>query len=366
MENSTNKTSVSKEISITEIIEIVLKYYRYLLTKWKIIVVFGVTGALIGLAASFLIKPKYTAKMSFALVEKSSGGGGLADLASSFGFSGLLGGGSNGAFSGDNLLEIIKSRKATELALLSPVEYKGKTVTLMQMYMDFSGIKESLKSVKNNPQLKNLDYPVGITKEQFNRVQDSVIMSVYAYFQDKQLLKVSRKDKKVSIVNVEFTSKNEMFSKYFVESLINQTYAFYRATKTAQSQMNVDMMQVKADSVKALYESALYKGAAISTVNINQAFQTAAVPRLKQESDAKLYVTVYAEILKNLETLKLDLARETPLVQIIDEPDLPLKKDKLGIIKGVLLGGIIGVVLILFFLISYNFVNLLIKEQLKS
>ena len=76
---------VKNEISLIEVTEYIKRLYKYLLSKWIIICVFGVVGALTGLGASFVIKPRYTAHLSFALVEKSSGGGSLADLASSFG-----------------------------------------------------------------------------------------------------------------------------------------------------------------------------------------------------------------------------------------------------------------------------------------
>ena len=122
------------------------------------------------------------------------------------------------------------------------------------------------------------------------------------------------------------------------------------------------MMQHTADSVKGLYEAALYKGAGISQVNINQALQFAAVPRIKQERDAQLYGAVYAEVLKNLETLKLDMARETPIVQMIDEPRMPLKKVKLGKAKGIIFGGLLGG----FLIIAYLLGRMLIKDKLKE
>lgn len=344
------------EISLVELIHSVKKYYNYLLSKWKIICIFGFGGAAIGLAASFIVKPTFTAHLSFALVEKSSGGG-LADLASSFGFAGLVGGGSNGAFSGDNLLEIIKSRHAVEQTLLTPVEYKGQRKTLMEAYMDFTKMRKALKKEKKNKDLRDLAYPVGQCRSSFNRTQDSMLYVVYDGFIKGQNLKIVRKDKKVSIVNVDFTSKDELFSKLFVETLMDQTYRFYRQTKTAQSRYNINMMQQKADSVRALYEVALYKGAGYSQVNINPALQFAAVPRIKQESNAQLYGTVYTEILKNLETLKLDLARETPLVQVIDQPIYPLKKEKLGKIKGTFFGGVIGGVLIVVYLLGLLYVK---------
>ena len=353
---ASNKPSPANEISLIELIQISKKYYQYLLSKWIIICIFGFGGAAIGLIASFLIKPTYTANLSFALVEKSSGGG-LADLASSFGFAGLIGGSSNGAFSGDNLLEIIKSRYAVEQTLLTPVDYKGQRKTLMEAYMDFTKMRKRLKKVKKNKDLSNLAYPIGQTRSTFNRTQDSVLFVIYDSFIKGQSLKIVRKDKKVSIVNVEFSSGDELFSKLFVETLMDQTYRFYRQTKTSQSRYNIDIMQQKADSVRALYEAALYKGASYSQVNINPALQFAAVPRMKQEGNAQLYGTVYTEILKNLETLKLDLARETPLVQIIDQPIFPLKKEKLGKIKGTFLGGVTGGILIVFYLLAMLYIK---------
>ena len=141
-----------------------------------------------------------------------------------------------------------------------------------------------------------------------------------------------------------------------------ETYRFYSDTRTSQSRANINMMQAKADSIKSLYESALYKGAGFSQVNINQALQFAAVPKIKQENNAQLYATVYAEVLKNLETLKLDMARETPIIQIIDTPRFPLEKARLGKGKAMVIGGILGGTLIVFYLMT----GLLLKTILKD
>ena len=143
---------------------------------------------------------------------------------------------------------------------------------------------------------------------------------------------------------------------------MDQTYKFYKETKTSQSRTNINMMQHTADSIKSLYEGALYKGAGYSQVNINPALQFAAVPHIKQENNEQLYGTVYAEVLKNLETLKLDMARETPIVQVIDTPRMPLKMDRLGKAKGIVIGGIIAGFLIVSFLLG----QLLLKELLNK
>lgn len=352
MSNSEDKIPVN-EVTLKSVIVKIKVSWNYLLSKWLLIVIFGIGGAVIGFGLSFIIKPKYTAHLSFALIERNSGGG-LASLASSFGFSGIMGGNNGSAFSGDNLLEIIKSRYAVEKTLLTPVEFNGEKKTLIDAYIQFNDLHKRWKK-SDFTELITLNYPINQQRETFSRVQDSILYDVYQLFIKTNSLTVVRKDKKIGVVNVDFTSKNEQFSKLFVDHLMRQTTQFYSETRTAQSRANIEMMEHTADSIRNLYESSLYHSAAISQVNINTALQTAAVPRIKQENNAQLYGAVYAEVLKNLETLKLDMARETPIVQIIDTPRYPLKKDKLGKLKGIVFGGFTGGILIVFYLLgAYN------------
>lgn len=350
------------EISLKELIQKAKEGWQYLISKWIIILVFGLGGAAIGLAASLLTKPKYTAHLSFALVEKSSGGGGLADLASSFGLSGMMGGGSSGAFSGDNLLEIMQSPHTIDQTLLTPVDYQGKKENLVEAYIQFYELREKWQKNENNKELQTLSYPIGQKRETFTRTQDSVLNSIYDKIIKSNALAIARKDKKLSFVNVNFTSQDEVFSKLFVEKLMAETYKFYKETRTAQSRANINMMQAKADSIKHLYESSLYRSAGYSQVNINQALSFAAVPKIKQENNAQLYATVYTEVLKNLETLKLDLARETPIVQIIDTPRFPLEKERLGKGKAMAMGGIAGGFLIVSYLLGAMFLKKALEE----
>jgi hypothetical protein len=351
------------EISLKELIQKAKEGWQYLLSKWILIVAFGLGGAAIGLVASLLTKPKYTAHLSFALVEKSSGGGGLADLASSFGLSGMMGGGSSGAFSGDNLLEIMQSPHTIDQTLLTPVDYQGKKQNLIEVYIQFNGLREQWVKNEKNKELQTLSYPIGQKRETFTRTQDSVMNGIYGAIVKSNALAIARKDKKLSFVNVNFTSQDEVFSKLFVENLMAETYKFYKETKTAQSRANINMMQAKADSIRHLYEASLYRSAGYSQVNINQALQFAAVPKIKQENNAQLYATVYTEVLKNLEALKLDLARETPIVQIIDAPRFPLEKDRLGKAKAMATGGVLSGFLIVFYLLGAMFLKNALKED---
>ena len=69
-----------------------------------------------------------TTKLFVLEDEKSNGSlGGAIGLASQFGFD--LGGNGGGVFSGDNLLELMKSRSIIEKVLLTTVHIKGKKKT---------------------------------------------------------------------------------------------------------------------------------------------------------------------------------------------------------------------------------------------
>lgn len=358
------KRSKTSETSLFDLVSLFNEYKNYLLKNIKLIIVLSFSGAVIGLACSFLIKPKYTAKITFSLIDGTMGKGGLMDLASNFGLSSLMGG--NDVFSGDNLLEIIQSKYAIDKTLLTPVDYQGKKVNLIDIYIDYNHLKEKWARSKKQG-VRNLNFPVGQARETFTREQDSILSVLYKKFILKNELVVVRKSKKIAMSEVSFTSKNELFSKLFVENLMNQTYIFYKQTKTAQTNHNLEKMVQTADSIRRLYENALTKSSTMSRVNINQALQIAVVPKIKQENDAQLYASVYAEVLKNLETVKLDLARETPIVQIVDTPRFPLEVKRIGKIKGTFFGGVYALILtVLFLILKKYFLRIKVEYKLKK
>lgn len=125
--NNEKNIADSEEISLKDIILKFRAWRKYVISKWKIILIGGVIGGGLGFAVAVFKKPLYKAELSFALQDdNSSGAGGLGaamGLASQFGLD--LGGSSGGgAFSGDNLLELMKSRSMVESTLLTTVDIK--------------------------------------------------------------------------------------------------------------------------------------------------------------------------------------------------------------------------------------------------
>jgi hypothetical protein len=61
--------------------------------------------------------------------------------------------------------------------------------------------------------------------------------------------------------------------------------------------------------------------------------------------------TMYGNIIQNLEMTKFQRSQEEPIIEIIDEPILPLKVEKFGKAKGILISGFLTGFLLLGFLV---------------
>jgi hypothetical protein len=356
--DSNEKMTHTTEVTLKDVILKFLEWWRFLLSKWKTIVLVGILGAVLGVAYSYIKKPLYVAELSFALDDDKSSSGGLgaaAGLASQFGID--LGGGSvGGAFNGDNLMELMKSRLMVEKTLLLPVNIGNTQETLAQFYISFT------KFYKSNPGLKNVSFLPGKDRTEFTLVQDSVLGVFYKNI-TKANLSVDKEDKKLSIITVKVTSENELFSKYFTELLVKNVSDFYIDTKTKKSSHNVSVLQHQTDSVRKELNSAITGVAATSDVNPNPnpALQIIRVPSQRRQVDVQANIAILTELVKNLELSKMSLRRETPLVQVIDRPILPLEKVKFGRLKGIVFGGFIFSFLATFFLLARRLFGDLLK-----
>jgi hypothetical protein len=279
----------------------------------------------------------YTAETTFVLEEGESGGslGQYAGLASMVGID--LGGSGGGIFKGDNILELYKSRKMIQETLLSEGIFDGKNQKLIDRYLSFSGFRAQWE---NKPLLAKINFEQNPSK--FTRLQDSVINFVVESI-NKDYLNVSKIDKKLSIISVKVNAKDEAFAKAFTQNIVKKVNQFYIDTKTKKSSENLAVLQHQADSVKnELNQSISGVASAIdANPNSNPAFQRLRVGSQRKQVDVQASIAIYEEIVKNLELAKITFRKEKPLIQVIDEPVYPLKNDKLGKAKGIILGGII-------------------------
>lgn len=336
------------EISLRDLINKFREWYSYLLSKWKIILVAGIIGALLGVAYSFVKKPIYVASLSFALEDDKSGGG----LGSALGLVGSLGldlGGDGGSiFTGSNLTELFKSRSMVEKTLLTPVVIKGKVISLAEMYIQNNKWRNNWK---DSPKFSSIQFLPDSERKHFTRAHDSILGVMYQNLSNGGL-SVEQKDKKVSIITVEMSSEDELFSKYFTEALAKEVSDFYIITKSKKARMNMAILEKQTDSIRRELNGAI-TGVAVAndnTFNLNPALNVRRTPSARKEVDVRANTAILTELVKQTELAKVTLRKETPLIQIIDAPILPLEKIRFGKIKGILMGGFLAFFLTVLYL----------------
>lgn len=340
-----NPKGESEDITLRDLILRFIDWYRYLLSKWVVILIAGIFGCILGLTYGFFKKTIYTASSTFVLEEPDKAGGmGLGQYAGLASMVGIDINGGGGLFQGDNIIELYKSRSMLQKTLLTIVDIDGKKRMLIDKYIEIKGLR---KKWENDPKLRSIEFSLK-PAQGYNRIQDSILGKVADDINKMDLL-IIKPDKKLSIIKVDVKSNDELFAKLFNDQIVKNVNDFYIQTKTKKSLENLAILQNQTDSVRLVMTKSIYGAAAVvdATPNMNPSRQiqrTAPMQRL--QFSAETNKAVLAELVKNLEMSKIALRKETPLIQIIDEPILPLKSTKSNFLLFAFSGALLSMLMV--------------------
>ena len=308
----------------------------------KQIILTGLVFALLGLGYSFLKKPVYLARVNFVIEENKQNAGGLfsalagqvgMDLSSLSGMSGIL--------AGDNVLELLKSPTLLKKVLLSP--YPGDTSnTLAYKYT------EAYNKLDQYSKLVGGDF----NQPAFKRVADSLLTAISTRIIEKEL-SVYKPDRKLSVFRLDLSTRDELLSQTIATRLLDQAANLYIETKTRRLKLNVDRLQKKSDSIGALLNYRTEASANKDIINQNPSFVSTEVDVEISNREKGMLSIIYGDVNKSLDITRTALIQETPTIEIIDTPDLPLKKNQFFWYEGFFIGFFIGqLVLILYLILS--------------
>jgi uncharacterized protein involved in exopolysaccharide biosynthesis len=313
----------SKSLSLYDIFDFVRESYALLKRKWKLIALISITmGGLTFLYAS-LKAPLYDAVLTFS-VEDKGGGSMYSAVASQFGID--LSRGEGGAFKGDNIIEVFKSQTVIEQALLVSYEMDGVKTTLIDRFLK---VYPMLGEQAGDSSFFPVVYD---DRSKYSRSQDSVLHIVSETLQ-KYFIEIEKVDKKLTIIKLSIKSKDEKFSQFFAESLGRTVYKLFIDSKVEKLRSNINLLENRIDSVKAELNNEMLGAASSQDQNQNAALARVKVPYLQRQLNVQLLTNLHMELVKNLELSKLTLAKEEPLVQVIDRPIPPLKVIRMSGVK---------------------------------
>lgn len=238
-------------------------------------------------------------------------------------------------------MELYRSDRMLGETLLSPF---SENQLLIDRFVAFQELDEKWASKVD---FASLDF--SIPRENFSITQDSVVKEVAKLIRENQLA-VAKPDRKLSIIQVSISSKDELFAKAFNEILVEKVNSFYLETKTKKTGENLSILQTQADSVRTILDQSIgaYASATDRVPNANPLLSSATIESRKRQIDVQATGAVYQEIVKNLEIAKVNHRNNSPLIQIIDSPRLPLKRSEIRLVKGMVLGALFTGLLIVF------------------
>ena len=334
IENKLPEDQISPKIVILKAVSI----KDALVRNWKLILLISLIGYGIGYALDIYLKKedKYVATILFNLGGGSSGPQGFGDMA------GLLGLNSTpdaNIYTGENFFYFVKSRPVVERALMKEVEVGNKKMLLANFYIDSSAIlrqqwkdSEELKKfhfTKNDPSKFTLKERLAL-----NDVVERVRVGTDVY----------QPDRKSSFTLIQVTVENPMLAKAWAYNLLETVEEVYTENQTSKTRRTLNLLKSRADSLAGVLgktEGRLARQMDYSTSIIDPSGKVQ-VNKLQRSSE---FVTqLYAEAMRNVESMKVSLVREAPLFTIIEPVKEPVdrqvdegKRAQIGLLLGLVL-----------------------------
>lgn len=362
------KTDLLQQSSISKADRMILqdlyqKWIRWMAIikiNWINIGIISLLGALLGYGYAWLAPKNYQAKMVFVVEDTRNSSpnlGNISSIAGQFGVD-LGANNSNNILSGDNILYYFRSASlAKEVLLSSSINHPNNS--LMDDYVRIYGLKEEW--------IKKID-PSQLVFSQSNKkavntvTQDSLVQIVIEKILASQF-SVERIDKKASFIEVSTNMIDPVLSKTYCERIVGAAVNRYIQFKTQRQKSTVDKLQKRLDSIGSLLSQKTINSANLqtsaATMDINAIYRTGSAVATETSSREKTLLSgIFASVTQNLEMARFNLSQETPVIQVIDSPVLPLKEIKISKLKMlVLLGGFFFFLACLYSIIQQEFKN---------
>ena len=307
----------NKEIELRDIVITLKEIKQELISRsFKIglfVFVFTLTAVLFNISQ----ESRYKAELSFVVEDKqkSTPLSSVSGLASQFGFDFFSS--SNSTFSQANIMELLKSRGVISKTLLRP----NTNDLFIHNYISMYNLNSDWK---NNKDLDEISF-----KNKIEVKHDSIITMVWEKIIEDDISVEIRNDE-TDIIYLSFKSLDERFAKLFSENLIDEMSSMYIEYQTKQSTNTIDFLQNRADSVFNELEKAEEEFARVKDINQRIIKASGRLKELQLMRNVEVLNTMYLELVKNIEVSKLTLLNQTPIIQVIDRPTLPLEDTKLS------------------------------------
>ena len=354
MEEGVNKTEQFQELSLGEILKVIIDYFNEVRNHWYIVVLFIIPPLAYFVYDAYTDIPKYSANSTFMLNDdEDTAITGIGDL-----LGGLVGRGKKSKGSLSKVLQLFESRRIVESTLFKTTEIKGKEDLFANHIIRLYGFHEILEESNKGGALLKLDsfYFSHSNLDSFDLNEKRLVAILYKKVAGDAAaglspMIASNMDEESGIMKMSVTTYSEDLTINMLETFYEQLSKYY-VDKAVEKQKKIfDILTAKRDSVGTSLTYAEFQLADFEDTHRNLVTVKGELKRTKLRRQKLLLEAMYIEVIRNLEKADFALRRRTPYVQIIDPPQTPIFPSKkslfMGIIIGIVLGAGIGIMFLL-------------------
>lgn len=341
--------SPEEQFTLKDIVIKLVKFKNLITKNWKLLLIAILIGTVGGAAFDFFTKKPatYTANVLFNMENgATTGDGGLADIASAFG----LGGGSAGnanLFSGDNFMELVKTHNMYNRALLTTVDYKGKKVIFANLFLALSGVKKD--EWKKDESLQNFTYK-HTNYANFTVEERDKLRLIQTFLDPITTIRVGNAlNKKSTFLNLSVKTRNDTLSHIWAKAFLKTVTDFYIETKTQKTRELLTIVDRRVDSLRNQLYGTQRRYAQLVDRNQQVIMQQGLLEQQRLSASSTQLQGMYFDAVRSLDQLKFSMVKESPLLTILDDSELPIGPDALAPNKGKYVGAFIGFILMLIY-----------------
>jgi hypothetical protein len=249
-------------------------------------------------------------------------------------------------FQGESLVKLFHTRSMIEKALITPTALPSGDIVYLGDYF-FVRSKASML-----PEFEGFQFVKGDSGiiRGYSSLQDSALWFTCKYVLE-EVVSASRPEKKLTFIELNCDDRSDTMAMAMAGKMIQTVGSFYTENLTYKARRNLNVLQQELDSVKKELNKNMYQSSMLNDEDVNATRQVLRVDQNRKLIDLQISMTLFGELTKNIQLAEISLRKETPLIQIIDSPRLPLEYKGLNpcwfwaIGSG--LGGMLAILLVL-------------------